>query len=180
MHRDLFALMLLPTVACVAPAYAVDYFTAAEARESLFPDATSFASHELTLTPAQRKQIRALSGVTQRTEKQSVWRAQRDDEFLGWFIMDNVRGKHADITYGAALSPSGTVIGVEIMSYRETYGGQVRAAAWRKHFIGKSLKDPFKLDEDIPNITSATLSSRNVMNGVKRLLALQQVVLSDA
>ena len=69
--------------------------------------------------------------------------------------------------------------GIEIMVYRETYGYQVRNAEWRQKFVGKTLADPFKLDEDIPNISGATLSSRNVMNGVKRLLALQQVALGQ-
>jgi Na+-translocating ferredoxin:NAD+ oxidoreductase RnfG subunit len=55
----------------------------------------------------------------------------------------------------------------------------VRDAAWRKVFVGKTLKDRFELDNDVPNISGATLSSRNVMNGVKRLLAFQQVVLAN-
>jgi Na+-translocating ferredoxin:NAD+ oxidoreductase RnfG subunit len=53
----------------------------------------------------------------------------------------------------------------------------VREAHWREQFKGKTLSDHFKLDDDIANITGATLSSRNVMNGVKRLLALAQVAL---
>jgi Na+-translocating ferredoxin:NAD+ oxidoreductase RnfG subunit len=73
----------------------------------------------------------------------------------------------------------GYVGGIEILDYRETYGFQVRDAAWREHFRGKTLADPFKLDKDIPNITSATLSCRNVTNGVKRLLALHRVALSN-
>jgi Na+-translocating ferredoxin:NAD+ oxidoreductase RnfG subunit len=78
------------------------------------------------------------------------------------------------------LTADGHVRGIEVLVYRETYGYQIREADWRKHFVGKTAADPFKLDEDIPNITGATLSCRNVMNGVKRLLALQQVALSDA
>ena len=77
-----------------------------------------------------------------------------------------------------AISPDGQVLGVEIMSYRETHGGQVRDAAWRKHFAGKTLADPFKLDEDVPNISGATLSCRNVMDGVKRLLAMHKLYLA--
>jgi Na+-transporting NADH:ubiquinone oxidoreductase subunit NqrC len=66
------------------------------------------------------------------------------------------------------------------LSYRETYGYQVRNAEWRRLFAGKTLADPFKLDQDIPNISGATLSCRNVTNGVKRLLALQELVLGRA
>ena len=50
---------------------------------------------------------------------------------------------------------------------------------WRDHFKGKTLDDKFKLDVDVPNISGATLSCRNVTDGIKRLLALQKVVLRD-
>jgi Na+-transporting NADH:ubiquinone oxidoreductase subunit NqrC len=68
--------------------------------------------------------------------------------------------------------------GVEVLVYRETHGYQIRNPEWRQAFVGKTLTDAFKLDQDIPNIAGATLSCKNVTNGVKRLLALQQVALS--
>jgi Na+-translocating ferredoxin:NAD+ oxidoreductase RnfG subunit len=178
-ERDPLALWFIPMAAIVAPAYAADYLTAEQAQRILFPEAKQFVSQPVELTSEQRNQIKALSGVRQRWETQRVWRAEGDaGALLGWFIVDEVIGKHEFITYAAALSPDARVIGIEIMSYRETYGGQVRDAQWRKHFNGKSLADAFKLDQDIPNITGATLSCRNITDGVKRLLALQRVVLS--
>lgn len=180
LRRDLLALSLVPAAALVAPATAADYLTLTQAQAALFPGADGFEDHAVSLTPAQCKQIKALSGVAQRTDKQAVWKAEKGGALLGWFLVDEVVGKHEFITYAAALSPDGRVLGVEIMSYRETHGGEVRDARWRRTFVGKTLHDPFKLDQDIPNISGATLSSRNVMNGVKRLLALQQVALPHA
>ena len=176
-RQDLLRMALLPAAALVAPAYAVDYLTVTQAQAVLFPDATAFADQAVTLTPAQRKQIKALSGVAQRAERQAVWKVAKNDAFLGWFVVDEVVGKHEFITYALAISPEGSVLGVEIMSYRETHGGEVRDAKWRARFVGKTIHDPLRLDQDIPNISGATLSSRNVANGVKRLLALQQVAL---
>ncbi len=176
MHRDWAAVLLAPAVAVVAPAHAADYLTAAQAQKILFPDARSFVETPVTLSDVQKKQIRKLSGLRQRWDKQAVWRAEGPDGTLGWFIVDNVVGKHEYITYGAALSPEGKVIGIEIMSYRETHGDEVRRASWRQNFAGKTLGDQFKLDKDIPNISGATLSCRNLTDGVKRLLAFQQAV----
>jgi Na+-translocating ferredoxin:NAD+ oxidoreductase RnfG subunit len=92
-------------------------------------------------------------------------------------MVDDVIGKHDFITYAAAISAQGSVLGIEILSYRETHGGQVRQAQWRQNFSGKSLADSFKLGKDIPNISGATLSCRNVTDGVKRLLAVHQIAL---
>ena len=65
------------------------------------------------------------------------------------------------------------------MDYRETYGSEVRNPLWRKQFVGKTLKDPFVLDKDIVNISGATLSSRHITDGVKKLLAFYKVTVDE-
>ncbi len=175
--RDWVSLCLVPVAAFIIPAYADDYLTAEQAQRVLFPDAQAFIERTVELNSAQKDEIKKRSGVRQRWDRQAAWQAVRNGEFLGWFIVDEVIGKHEFITYGVALSPDGHVLGLEIMSYRETHGGEVRDAKWRAHFRNKSLADPFKLDDDVPNISGATLSSRNILDGVKRMLVLQQVAL---
>lgn len=170
-------LWLLPIAAIISPAIAQDYLTVIQAQKIIFPDAQNFQPILLKLSEAQRDKIKALSGLRQRWEEQKVWRAEKDGKLQGWFIVDDVVGKHEFITYGVGLSPDGVVVGVEVMSYRETKGDQIREASWRKNLVGKSLSDKFKLDEDVPNISGATLSCRNVTDGVRRLLALQKVAL---
>ncbi|RZI83606.1 MAG: FMN-binding protein [Rubrivivax sp.] len=171
---------LLPVAAIAWPAQAADYLTVAQAQVLLFPGAKTFAEQPLKFTEEQRDRIKAASGLRQRWDEQKVWRAERDGQVQGWFIVDEVIGKHEFITYATAISKDGHVLGVEILSYRETHGGQIREASWRKNLVGKTLADPFKLDEDVPNISGATLSCRNVMDGVKRLLAVHKLFLAKA
>ena len=174
--KNIHSLWLLPVAAIVSPVYAADYVSATQAQKIIFPSATSFEAHPVTLTDAQKDKIKDLAGVRQRWDTQQIWRAVKDGKTAGWFIVDEVIGKHEFITYGVGLSPDGHVAGVEIMSYRESYGAAIREAAWRKNFVGKTLADPFKLDEDVPNNSGGTLSSRNVLDGVKRLLVMQKVL----
>ncbi|NHZ63054.1 FMN-binding protein [Massilia genomosp. 1] len=171
------AALLLPMAALVSPAHATDYLTVAAAQSLLFPSATSFPERTLKLSGEQRDRIKELAGVRQRTDEQKIWRAEREGAFLGWFMVDEVVGKHEFITYATALAPDGRVLGIEVLSYRETHGGQIRDMGWRKHFVGKTLADPFKLDQDVPNISGATLSSRNVLDGVKRLMVMHKLYL---
>lgn len=175
--RAIASIVLLPLAAVVAPAHAIEYLSVPQAQKALFPEADRFVASPVLLSRAQREAVEDKSGLKQRWDKQDIWRAEKDGKLLGWFIVDNVVGKHEFITYAAALLPEGKVRGVEVMIFKETYGDQIREASWRKTLEGKTLADPFKLDEDVPNISGATLSCRNVMNGVKRLLVLQQVVL---
>ncbi|MEZ5559728.1 MAG: FMN-binding protein [Pseudomonadales bacterium] len=179
-ERELLGLWATPVAAIVLPlnvAFAADYLDVAQAQRLLFPDATTFVDRTVTLTDAQRSEIRKRAGVRQRSATQRVWRSERNGQPLGWFIVDDVIGKHEFITYAVAISPQGEVLGVEILSYRETHGGEVRDASWREHFDGKTLADPLRLDRDIPNISGATLSCRNLVDGVKRLLVLHDLVL---
>lgn len=180
MPRPIELTALLLPITFLAQAHAADYLSLAQAQTLLFPAAKSFADATIKLTPEQRDRVKEQAGVRQRTEEQKVWRAERDGHPLGWLFVDEVIGKHEFITYATAIGLDGKVLGVEIMSYRETHGGQVRGAEWRRHFVGKSLGDRFKLDEDIPNISGATLSCRNVTDGVKRLLVLHKMFLANA
>jgi len=168
-----FVFIALPASALIAPsAFAIQYLTVEQAQRAIFPG-KSFTAAPVKLTSVQRKAIEQASGVRVLHDEQQVWRISGG----GWFIVDEVVGKHEFITYATAISPAGKVLGIEVLAYRETYGYQIRDAQWRDQFKGKTLADHFKLDDDIANITGATLSSRNVMNGVKRLLALAQVAL---
>ncbi|MDG6773041.1 FMN-binding protein [Thiomicrorhabdus sp. ZW0627] len=170
-------LFMLPVAAITCPAYGIQYLSVEQAQQVLFAQATQFTENTIKLNSEQRDRIEEISDVRQRWKKQQAWKAYDGETFIGWFIVDKVIGKHEFITYATALSPQGEVLGIEIMDYRETYGGEVNEAFWKKQFIGTTKNSPLTLNEDIQNISGATLSCRNVTNGVKRLLALYEVVL---
>ncbi len=172
----LYDLLFLVPTAISIPAFAADYLTAPQAQRVLFPTADEFVKTSVTLTDEQIEKIKSLSGVRQRTNSPQVWKAQKKGVSLGLFIVDEVVGKHEYITYSVGLTPEAAVVGIELLTYRETHGGEIKQESWRKQFKGKKLSDPFKLDVDVTNLTGATLSCRNVLDGVKRLLVLQQVL----
>lgn len=166
-----------PVAVVAAPAFAVQYLTVEQAQQALFPAATRFTPLPLELSAAQVRAIEELSDQRVRNAKPEVWRAFDGARPAGWFMLDEVIGKHEFITYALALNADGAVRGIEVMDYRETYGGEIRGAQWRQQFVGKRQGDAFKLGDNIRNITGATLSCRNVANGVKRLLAMHALVL---
>jgi hypothetical protein len=168
-----FAFIALPISALVAPsAFAVQYLTVDQAQKAIFPGKTLTLA-PVKLTSAQRKAIQQASGVRVLRDEQHVWRVSGGS----WFIVDEVVGKHEFITYAAGLNADGSVRQIEVMDYRETYGGQIRDGKWRGQFVGKTSKSTLKLDVDIKNISGATLSCRHITDGVKRLLAFYEVVL---
>lgn len=167
---------VVPAAICV-PAHAVQYLTVEQAQRALFPEAERFPSRPVVLDPQQRKTVEDYAGVRMRTERQPVWRAERNGELLGWFVLDEVYGKHEFITYAVALNTEGAVQGIEVLDYRETHGGEIRNPHWREQFQGKHYGDTLKLGDDIQNISGATLSCKHVTEGVRRILALHRVAL---
>lgn len=172
-------LLSIPVLAVPAtPAIANVYLSTDQAQRALFPAATAFTPAGVTLSGAQLAQIKKLSGTPQRTATPAIWKVSQSGRFMGWVLIDQVIGKHEFITYATGISVDGSVTGVEIMRYLESYGGEVANPKWRGKFRGKMLADKFRLNVDIPNISGATLSSRNVTDGVKRLLAIHAVALA--
>src|SRR5262245_55986006 len=135
--------------ALAAPAHAVQYLSVAEAQKLAFPAATRFV-------PA---------------EGGRAFKAQAGDRVLGLFVLDHVIGKHLYIDYAVALDASGRIHRVDILAYRESYGGEVREASWLGQFVGKSSASALRVGQDIRNISGATLSSHHVTEGVKRIVA---------
>jgi len=161
----------------IEPARATDYLTAEQAIARIFPAATGSSKQVVPIDDAAAKAIKSASGVRQRWDEQTVYRVQGADGPLGWLIVDQVVGKHEFITYAAGLTEDGHVQGIDILTYLETYGGEVREDSWRAQFVGKSAGDTLKLGKDVDNISGATLSCRNVTDGVRRLLSLKSLVL---
>jgi Na+-translocating ferredoxin:NAD+ oxidoreductase RnfG subunit len=137
-------------VSVTSAAHAVQYLTIPEAQKLAFPAATRF--------------VEAQAG--------RAWKAQDGDKIVGLFVFDRVIGKHLFIDYAVALDPAGRVLRVDILQYRESYGGDVRGASWLAQFVGKTGASPLEVDRDIRNISGATLSSHHVTEGVKKIIGI--------
>jgi hypothetical protein len=170
-------LLLIPLspLALVAPAYAVTYLTVQQAQTLMF-DGSVLTPDTRALTAAQMQAIESDSGVKVTNPQVNAWR----DGAGGWFLLDQVIGKHEFINYAVALDASGAVRQLEILDYHESYGGEVHLPAWRRQFVGKHHGSPLQLNGDIKNISGATLSCGHVTDGVRRLLATYALVLASA
>lgn len=172
---------ILPTagmaLVAAAPAFAVQYFSVDAAQKLMFPEASAFESHPVRLGEAQKQFVEKTAGVRMRFPEQPIWKVMADGKFVGWFVLDEVYGKHEYITYAVALDATGAVRGVEILEYRETHGREVINPKWRAQFVGKRQGAVLKLDDDIQNISGATLSCKHISEGVRRVLAIHEVAL---
>jgi Na+-translocating ferredoxin:NAD+ oxidoreductase RnfG subunit len=101
----------------------------------------------------------------------TVLRVTRGDTLLGFATVRTVTGKDQPITFLVAIDPADRLKDVDVLVYREPYGGEVAYEAWRRQFRGKSVADSLRVGREIRAISGATISVHAVTLGVKRALA---------
>jgi len=160
------------------PAHATQYLSVEQAQRLSFPEAARFVAAHVVYKAADIAAIERASGQKVRTKGEQVWRTEAaDGRKLGYFFLDYVIGKHEVIDYSVAIDTSGRVKRVEILEYRESYGGEVADRSWLDQFNGKAVGDSLVPGRDIRIISGATLSSRHVTEGIKRVLAIYDLLL---
>jgi Na+-translocating ferredoxin:NAD+ oxidoreductase RnfG subunit len=82
-----------------------------------------------------------------------------------------VIGKDQPITFLVAIDPDDQLRDVDVLVYREPYGGEVAYEAWRRQFRGKTAEAPLQVGQDIRSISGATISVNSVTSGVRQALA---------
>mgnify|MGYP000179086668 FL=1 len=152
--------VMLPAVAVRAKTF----LTVEQARKILWGD-TEMQPVIVELTEEQMDAIHSASDTRVRSDRLQAWRTASG----GWFIVDQIIGKHENIDMAFALNHEGKVKGLEILTYRETYGYEVQNLKWRAQFHGKDHSEILRLDHQIKNISGATLSCRHITDGINRL-----------
>ncbi len=101
-----------------------------------------------------------------------IHRGSHGEQDLGYAIITEEQGRFKPITFMVKVSPRGQVEMVLVMVYRESRGDGVKRQRFLKQFRRKNATSPLRLNRDIVGVSGATMSSRGITAGVKRVLAL--------
>jgi Na+-translocating ferredoxin:NAD+ oxidoreductase RnfG subunit len=158
-------------------AVATDYLSIEAAQRGLFAQADRFDEIVLALNAAQKQSVTDLAGPQPPHRSLRAWKALRGNDLLGYVFVDEVLGRQDMITYAVGIDASGRMGALEVLSYRESHGGEIRGTAWRNQFDGREGLQKLRFGTDIKNIAGATLSCEHVTQGVRWVVALWQVTL---
>ncbi|HTY92840.1 MAG TPA: FMN-binding protein [Steroidobacteraceae bacterium] len=157
--------LVLPAALVIShDAQAMVYLSVEQAQALMFPGQT-LVPVPVVLSAADLAAIEKDCGVPVYPGSLAAWKAPG-----GYFFTDSVIGKHDLIRYAVAID-DGRIREVEILEYREAYGGEVRNSRWLHQFVGLQHGASVKVGRGIQNISGATLSSQHVTDGIRRLLA---------
>jgi len=169
-----FAVLGLAMMSAPIIAHAKIYVSVEQVQNIFFPK-QSLTKSPIVITEDLQEKMRVASSIRHPFQGNRIWKTANG----GWLIVDEVVGKHEMITYAVGIAPNGSILGIEILEYVESYGYEVAEAQWRAQFVGKSAKDPIKLNQDIQNISGATLSCKHITDGVKRVSVLYDLALKE-
>jgi hypothetical protein len=179
-QRHLIAGVMLASLSPLPVVVAAEYLSIDAAQHAMYPDADAFQEVVLRQSPDQLQAILARAGPQPPHGTIRIWSASRKGVPLGHMFVDEVIGRQSLITYALGIDTSGHIRDLEIMTYRESHGGEIRNPAWREQFAHRSDLDQLRFRTDIKNISGATLSSEHVTQGVRWLVALWQAALRPA
>jgi Na+-translocating ferredoxin:NAD+ oxidoreductase RnfG subunit len=175
--HGLFALVGAATLTMPSVVVAADYLTIDVAQKEFFPHAQTFDPVLIALTPDQKSVVAKLAGPQPPHRNLRIWSAVEDGANVGYVFFDEVIGRSDYISYATAIDGHGALKTIEILSYRESHGAEIRNAGWREQFANKSDLAQLQFRVDIKNISGATLSSEHVTQGVRWIYALWQTAL---
>jgi len=167
------AVVCLASTAQSSAVFARQYLNIDEVKQVMF-SGELFVQVDMEIPDQVREKMRKESGVRYAYKQKKVWKSSNGS----WVLIDEVVGKHEMITYAVGINANGSIQGVEILEYNESYGEQIREKSWLQQFKGKNTSDGIVWNKDIKNLTGATLSSKHVTNGVQRLMVLYREYLS--
>lgn len=171
------ALISIAPASLANTCFAIQYLSLAEAQRICFPSATNFEQLDTSFSPEQLAEIARNGGSSGMLGAPKIWRVVNEQTHLGYIISDSAIGKHLAIDYVVAVDSARSIIQVEILEYRENYGSEVHNPKWLRQFNNKRSNSKFLLNEDIKNISWATLSSKHLTEAVKRNLVELDVAL---
>jgi Na+-translocating ferredoxin:NAD+ oxidoreductase RnfG subunit len=162
-------------LASAAPTAAGLLMSQQEALAWAFPDAERVDSQSFVLTEDQARRVEALSRTKLETRLVRLFTAVRGDQVLGYAFIDQHIVRTLPEAFLVVLTADGRVARLRVLAFHEP-PEYMPPDRWLDQFEGKDGEAPLRLQRDVHGIAGSTLSSQAVTGGVRRALALHQIL----
>ena len=100
------------------------------------------------------------------------WTISNNDTTIAYALMDNVLGKSMPITFLVIMGIDGRIINLDVIKYREAYGGEVDNKNWLAQFTNSTDTSQFTVGKNIDGISGATISVNSLSKGIQKIAVL--------
>jgi len=177
--RRAWALVLVCALALLpAASQAKVFYSRSEALELAFPEADRVEDETLLLSDAQAERIESLSKSALESRLVRIYRGYRGAELLGYAFIDVHNVRTLPEAFLVVLNPEGAVRSLRVLAFHEPLE-YMPTDRWYDQFENASGARALRLGRDVHGIVGATLSARATTRGVRRALALYEVLLQE-
>jgi hypothetical protein len=171
-------LVLLVALSLALPiegARAKVFYNRTEALALAFPEADHIEDETHVLAEDQVARIESLSHSQLESRLIRIYTGFKGSEAIGYAFIDVHNVRTLPEAFLVVLSPEGEVRTLRVLAFHEPLEYKP-GDRWYEQFEDKSIEAPLRLGGDVHGIVGATLSARATTRGVRRALALYEVV----
>ena len=148
------------------------YLTEEQALALIFPECDEIVTDEFVMTPEEKSSLEKLLSRRLYEDGFRTYIGKRDGSIQGYAIITEEIGKFHPFTFVVGVDADGKITNIAILVYRESRGGEIAKKRFLYQFMGKSFKNPIRINKDIINVTGATMSVQCMCAGVRKVLGV--------
>jgi len=148
------------------------YLTEEQALALVFPECDEIVTDEFVMTPEEKNSLEKLLSRRLYENGFRVYIGKKEGSIQGYAIITEEIGKFHPFTFVVGVGTDGKISNVAVLVYRESRGGEIAKKRFLYQFMGKSFKNPIRINKDIINITGATMSVQCMCAGVRKVLGV--------
>jgi len=177
---SLTGLVLVGTLLFPPPqALAKVFHSKQEALALAFPDAEQVETRTFFLTEGQVRRVATLAATPVDSKLVTFYTGHKNGQPLGYAFIETNVVRTLPETFLIVLTPTGVVQKLFVLAFYEPEE-YLPAERWLRQFEQKTLHPDLQLRRDIHGIAGSTLTARAVTSGVRRVLALFQVLIQES
>jgi len=148
------------------------YLTEEQALALVFPECDEIVTDEFVMSPEEKSSLEKLLSRRLYEDGFRAYIGKKKGAIQGYAIITEEIGKFHPFTFVVGVDADGKITNIAVLVYRESRGGEIAKKRFLYQFMGKSLKNPVRINKDIINITGATMSVQYMCAGVRKVLAV--------
>ncbi len=92
-----------------------------------------------------------------------------DDSIIGYLAVTDAPSKFHRFDYYVLFNDKEEILKVEVLHYRENYGGEICSKKWLKQFVGIDTENYSNFNREIDGISGATISVNSLKHNLLKI-----------
>ena len=92
-----------------------------------------------------------------------------DDSIIGYLAVTDAPSKFHRFDYYVLFNDKEEILKVEVLHYRENYGGEICSKKWLKQFVGIDTENYSNFNRKIDGISGATISVNSLKHNLLKI-----------